>query len=276
MVSEPKADAKTRQERKIEYLSQPAEVSMGDHWFEVSSIQHFWIRRRFDVLQRLAGDFLRGSKEMAEIGCGAGLLQRQVEDAYGREVAGFDLNEHALRQNVTRRSRVFCYDILEQQAELQAKFDLIFLFGVLKHITDEDRFLRALLFHLAPGGRLVVNVPACQWAFSRYDEAAGHRVDAIRSARSEKVLVGTLSYNWSDGPIEGIATISYNLGSKTVVDGANRQEAHHHEWVRFTFRVCQRRPRSAFPMRMDPTGIARYVADGGPAARDAVDPDAGH
>jgi 2-polyprenyl-3-methyl-5-hydroxy-6-metoxy-1,4-benzoquinol methylase len=164
----------TTSQRKIEYLSPPAEVSMADRWFEISSVEHFWVRRRFDVLQRLARNLIASAKEMAEIGCGHGLLQRQIEDAYGREVAGFDLNDYALKQNVSRHSSVSCYDIFQRDLTLQSRFDLIFLFDVLEHISQEDGFLEALLFHLTPKGKLVMNVPAGQWAFSEYDQAAGH------------------------------------------------------------------------------------------------------
>jgi SAM-dependent methyltransferase len=160
--------------RKIAYLSPPAEVSMADRWFEIASTDHFWVRRRFDVLQRLAGDSIASAKEMAEIGCGHGLLQRQIEDAYGREVAGFDLNDYALKQNVSRRSSIYCYDIFQRDSTLQSRFDIIFLFDVLEHISQEDGFLEALLFHLARNGKLVLNVPAGQWAYSEYDQAAGH------------------------------------------------------------------------------------------------------
>jgi cyclopropane fatty-acyl-phospholipid synthase-like methyltransferase len=111
---------------------------------------------------------------MAEIGCGHGLLQRQIEDTYGHEVTGFDLNEYALKQNLSQRSRVCCYDIFQMDAQLKEQFDVIFLFDVLEHITEEDRFLRALAFYLAPGGKLVINVPAGQWAYSSYDVAVGH------------------------------------------------------------------------------------------------------
>ena len=171
-------------ERKIEYLSRPAEVSMGDRWFEIASIDHFWVRRRFEVLQRLAGGELTRAQHMAEFGCGHGLLQRQIEDTYGHEVTGFDLNEYALKQNLSRRSRVCCYDIFQMDAQLRGQFDVIFLFDVLEHITEENRFLRALAFYLAPGGRLVVNVPAGQWAYSSYDVAVGHvRRYSIRMLR---------------------------------------------------------------------------------------------
>jgi SAM-dependent methyltransferase len=186
------ATAETAAERKIEYLSPPAKVSMGDRWFEIASIDHFWVRRRFAVLQRLAGEKLSGALHMAEIGCGHGLLQRQIEDAYGHEVTGFDLNEYALKQNLSRRSRVCCYDIFQMDAQLKGRFDAIFLFDVLEHIADEDSFLGAVLFHLAPGGKLVINVPAGQWAYSAYDVAAGHlrrySIQMLREAAARKEL----------------------------------------------------------------------------------------
>jgi 2-polyprenyl-3-methyl-5-hydroxy-6-metoxy-1,4-benzoquinol methylase len=160
--------------RNIEYLSAPAAVSMADQWFEIAAIDHFWIRRRFDVLRRLAGGLISGAREIAEIGCGHGLLQRQIEEVYGREVTGFDLNEYALRQNLSRISKVCCYDIYQEDAALRERFDLIFLFDVLEHVADEDRFFKTLMFHLAPGGKVVVNVPAGMWAYSAYDQAAGH------------------------------------------------------------------------------------------------------
>jgi SAM-dependent methyltransferase len=184
--------------RKIDYLSPPAEVSMADRWFEIASVGHFWVRRRFEVLQRLADGLIKGAQDMAEIGCGHGLLQRQVEDAYAREVMGFDLNEFALKQNVSRRSRVCCYDIYQRDLALKDRFDVIFLFDVLEHITDEDRFLNALLFHLTRQGKLVINVPAGQWAFSSYDVAAGHvRRYSIRTLSESAGRNGLETQEWS-------------------------------------------------------------------------------
>lgn len=160
--------------RDITYLSAPTKVSMADHWFEIASIDHFWIRRRFKVLQLLAGDLVSQSQAVAEVGCGSGMLQRQTEEAFGRAVAGFDLNEVALKKNVSRLSPVHCYDILEKNPTLRERFDIIFLFDVLEHIADESAFLNALIFHLSPGGYVILNVPAGQWAYSEYDRAAGH------------------------------------------------------------------------------------------------------
>ncbi len=184
--------------RNIEYLSPPAGVSMADRWFQIAALDHFWIRRRFEVYQRLAGGLIPGAREMAEIGCGHGLFQRQIEEAYGREVTGFDLNEYALKQNISRISKVCCYDICQKDEALRERFDLIFLFDVLEHIADEDAFLKALMLHLAPNGNLVVNVPAGQWAYSAYDRAAGHvrrySIGMLREAAIRSTLEVT---DWS-------------------------------------------------------------------------------
>jgi SAM-dependent methyltransferase len=184
--------------RSLTYLSSPAEVSMADRWFEIAAIDHFWVRRRFEVLRRLAGTLIPSASEIADIGCGHGLLQRQIEDAYGREVTGFDLNEFALKQNLSRLSNICCYDIHQQDPELHERFDLVFLFDVLEHIADEDSFLAALVFHMAPGGKLVLNVPAGKWAYSAYDEAAGHvRRYSIRSLRATAARSALEITKWS-------------------------------------------------------------------------------
>jgi 2-polyprenyl-3-methyl-5-hydroxy-6-metoxy-1,4-benzoquinol methylase len=178
--------------RAITYLSAPASVSMADRWFEIASIDHFWIRRRFEVLQHLGDNFIPAAKHIAEIGCGHGLLQLQIENEYGKEVTGFDLNEVALKQNISRISKVCCYDIFQQLPSLRQSFDVIFLFDVLEHISDQSSFLNAALFHLAPQGKLVINVPAGQWAFSKYDEAAGHvrrySIETLREVASASHL----------------------------------------------------------------------------------------
>lgn len=160
--------------RKIEYLSPPASVSMADRWFEVASPDHFWVRRRFEIVQKLGGHVILCAREMAEIGCGHGLLQSQIENTYDRPVTGFDLNEFALKQNISRQSPVFCYDIFQKHPSLAGRYDVIFLFDVIEHISEEDKFLNAVLFHLASKGKLIINVPAGNWAFSPYDTAAGH------------------------------------------------------------------------------------------------------
>ena len=161
-------------ERRISYLSQPMPVNMGDWWFDIATLDHFWIQRRFNVMRRLADPVLRRAGRFAEIGCGNGLLQRQLEERYGISVAGFDLNEVALQKNVSRTSPLFCYNIHDRNPKFRAHFDVLLMFDVLEHIENESEFLQSAKYHLAESGTLLINVPAHQTLYSDYDRAAGH------------------------------------------------------------------------------------------------------
>ncbi len=160
--------------RTFSYLSPSLPVSMGDWWFDVAKPEHFWVRRRFQVMKAIADSVIRDSTSAAEIGCGHGMLQREMEDHYGKPVTGFDLNELALQRNVSRISQLYCYDIRQRDSQFRERFDLLILFDVLEHIAAESEFLSSVKFHLAPSGILLVNVPAHQYLYSDYDRAAGH------------------------------------------------------------------------------------------------------
>ena len=140
----------------INYLSKPEGVSMGDAWFSVASPKHFWIRRRFQVLQKLAGDFRWRTSRLGEIGCGSGLVQRQIEDHFGTTLDGFDLNEYALKESVCQTSQRYCYNIHARNEAFKAIYDGMILFDVIEHLDDHKGFLESALFHVKPGGRVFV------------------------------------------------------------------------------------------------------------------------
>jgi SAM-dependent methyltransferase len=162
------------EKRSVTYLTPPRAVAMHDEYFLNAKPEHFWVNRRFRVAQTLAGATLSQAKRIAEFGCGNGVVQRQIEIVYGRPVDGFDLNEFALLHNISRSGAIYCYDIHDRRRDLERRYDLVLLFDVLEHIEDEDAFLQSLLFHLVPGGRIIINVPAGQYLFSAYDRAQGH------------------------------------------------------------------------------------------------------
>jgi SAM-dependent methyltransferase len=147
---------------------------MNDRYYEAVGLDHFLVRRRFDVLVRMGDSLLRSSQNAAEIGCGAGILQRQIEDYYDIPVTGIDLNELALDQNMSRHSTLYCYDIHERAPEFREKFDVIFLGDVLEHIENEVEFIESVTYHLASQGVLVIMVPACPIFYSEFDRIVGH------------------------------------------------------------------------------------------------------
>jgi len=184
--------------KRIELISEPASVNMAEDWFEIATADHFWIRRRFEVARRM----LRGCNveewRVSEVGCGQGLVQRQLEQDFGVAVDGFELSLVSLEQNVSTRGRLLHYNVLDKRAEFGGQYDLVILFDVLEHIDQEEQFLDAIKFLAKPGGHLLINVPALQSLYSEYDRRAGHLrryalLDLVRlvSAQGFRVLTST-------------------------------------------------------------------------------------
>jgi SAM-dependent methyltransferase len=159
---------------RVIQVSSPRAVNMADEWFEVADLNHFWIRRRFRVARFLLQSLGALGDRLGEIGCGNGLVQRQVEEHFGLPVEGIDLNLAALQQNVSRSSPLFFYDIFDRHIDFHHRYDVLFLFDVIEHLEDDRAFLEAALEMLKPGGVCVINVPARQDLYSEYDRRAGH------------------------------------------------------------------------------------------------------
>jgi predicted SAM-dependent methyltransferase len=86
---------------------------------------------------------------------------------------------------------LYLYNILERAHELKEKYQMLFLFDVLEHISETDDFLDACSYLLKPGGHIIINVPASSILYSAYDKAAGHlRRYSMESLRMETSRVG--------------------------------------------------------------------------------------
>src|SRR5438477_7934507 len=83
----------------IVHLSDPHGVSMSEYYFDLVDLNHFWLVRRFEVMMKIAGQLLNPSLSCCEIGCGNGMLQRQLESRVGLRVDGFELCLPALLHN---------------------------------------------------------------------------------------------------------------------------------------------------------------------------------
>ena len=161
-------------QKSITYLSDPKSVSMEDKWYEIASLNHFWIRRRFDVFRKLVVHLDGFGSSIAEVGCGHGLVQKQFEECFGLFVDGFDLNELALKNSVAQSHRLFYYDINERQDTFQNRYDQVILFDIIEHLADPEVFLESAVYMVRPGGLIMINVPALQSMYSGYDLVAGH------------------------------------------------------------------------------------------------------
>ena len=162
---------------RFERHSPKVDAGFPDEWYGFSSLDHFWFQWRMQALNGCLSA-LPIPKDLPllvlEIGCGTGLLRRQIEANTAWTVDGADLNQAALEENVGARGRTLLYNILDAKDEFKGRYDVVILFDVIEHIDDTDPFLRAAFQHLKPGGWMLVNVPALWALFSKYDRFVGH------------------------------------------------------------------------------------------------------
>ena len=62
----------------------------------------------------------------------------------------------------------------QQEFYRQQAIDTVVALNVLEHIEDQQLTLRSLAACLAPGGRLILILPALPWLFNQLDAAYGH------------------------------------------------------------------------------------------------------
>jgi ubiquinone/menaquinone biosynthesis C-methylase UbiE len=107
-----------------------------------------------------------------DAGCGSGRFM--VELAKRGEVTGVELSDTSV---VLARRReigeVVAGSVLEMPFA-DASFDLAVSLDVIEHLEDDIAALRELRRVVAPGGALLVTVPAYQWLWSGHDEINHH------------------------------------------------------------------------------------------------------
>ena len=139
--------------------------------------RHFWhIGRReliAAMLQRAYGDRLSGLS-MIEVGCGNGSVLEFLKNI-GVQIDGVDLFAEALRF-CARRVDVPLYqaDALRMPFPDQ-RYEVVGLFDVIEHITDDEGVLKEMHRICKSGGRIVITVPAVKWLWSYFDEHSGHK-----------------------------------------------------------------------------------------------------
>lgn len=147
-----------------------------DQLFRIED-HHFWFQTRNRILSALVAQitqsFPRGGKVL-EIGCGNGNVLRHLhQTCAGQMVVGMDAFEEGLR--LARRRN--CPRLVRADATqhpFRSQFDLVGIFDVLEHVSDDEGLLQQIRGILRPGGVLVITVPARKSLWSYFDEASGH------------------------------------------------------------------------------------------------------
>lgn len=135
--------------------------------------RHWWYRGRRSVLERVIADLrLPARARILDAGCGSG--RNMVEFARHGEVTGIELSPTSVALARDRGAgEVVEGSVLEMPFEADA-FEMAASLDVIEHLEDDLQALRELRRVVAPGGSLLVTVPAYQWLWSGHDEINHH------------------------------------------------------------------------------------------------------
>ncbi|HEX6476234.1 MAG TPA: methyltransferase domain-containing protein [Acidimicrobiales bacterium] len=148
-------------------------------------------------------------QRVLDFGVGVGTHAEEVR-ALGYDVSCVETDD-TLRERL--RSRGF--RAVRSPDELgDERFDVVYSFNVLEHIADDGRALRELRRVTAPGGTLVLYVPAFQLLYSAMDRKIGHlrryRRRQLVSA-VEQAGYGVCQCRYADS-LGFFATLAYRAG----------------------------------------------------------------
>lgn len=138
----------------------------GDHW---------WFVARRKIVARLLKRHLPAKPlRILEVGCGTGSNIPMLRE-FG-SVDAIEPDDGARAVAAARTGTAIQGGHLPAGVKLeQGAYDLIILLDVLEHIPDDVGALEALRSKLAPGGKLVLTVPAMPWLWSAHDVAHHHQ-----------------------------------------------------------------------------------------------------
>lgn len=152
--------------------------------------QHWWFAGRRQIVGQMLGSLdLPKRARILDAGCGTGGNLKFLS-RFG-EVIGVELDDNAATLARERGAwPVLKGSLPDKMPFAGQQFDLIVLLDVLEHIDDDGASLRTLQNLLAPGGYLLLTVPAFPFLWSSHDEDHHHK-RRYRAAGLQAIIEST-------------------------------------------------------------------------------------
>lgn len=134
-----------------------------------SSIEHadyWWFDACSGLLEAGLRDWLPTSGRLLDVGSADGPSARWLRGGLIRTAIDTDPRGLSAGQDVCASALALPF--------ADETFDVVAAFDVIEHLDPEETGVAELARVLRPGGRLLVSVPAYQWAWSDHDVRAGH------------------------------------------------------------------------------------------------------
>ena len=160
--------------------------------------RHWWFVARRDIISGVIGRFLSPDPKarILEAGCGTGGNLAML--AKFGAVDAFEYDEDAQAAARAKSRLDIRFGALPQDVPFADRdYNVIGLFDVLEHVEADSESLAALAERLAPGGRIIMTVPAFPFLWSRHDERHHHFRRYTRSSLAEAAQRAGLRVTYS-------------------------------------------------------------------------------
>jgi SAM-dependent methyltransferase len=135
--------------------------------------RHWWYQGRRRVIQRTIERLgLPAGARILDAGCGSG--RNMLELAAHGAVTGIELSTPSAELARARDIGEVLEGSVTDMPFADRSFDLCVCLDVIEHLADDVGALAELRRVTAPGGALLVTVPAYQWLWSGHDEINHH------------------------------------------------------------------------------------------------------
>ena len=154
---------------------------------------HWWYRARRDILADYLTQFggLPEGARILEIGCGTGHNLPMLSRFGAVDAIEIDPAARAIASERLGRT-VGAAPLPVLPGVARGAYDLIAVLDVVEHIEDDVAALGAMRDRLAPGGKLLITVPAHPWMWSAHDVVNHHYRRYTKSMLRERIAAAGL------------------------------------------------------------------------------------
>ena len=132
-------------------------IAQGDYW---------WYRARAELLQAALEPYVGTPRRLLDVGSADGPSVSWLRGRAEQHVS-LDIDPRGLEPGGVCGSAL-------QLPFADGVFDVVAAFDVIEHCEPESKALAEVARVLAPGGRLLMSVPAYEWAWSNHDDWNQH------------------------------------------------------------------------------------------------------
>jgi trans-aconitate methyltransferase len=116
------------------------------------------------------------AQKILEIGCGTGFVLSEIRHSFpAADLSAGDIFTEGLHFAAERVSDCQFLQIDARQMPFANEFDVIGMFDVIEHITEDEVILEQLRQAIKPDGMIILTVPQHRFLWSYHDEQAQHK-----------------------------------------------------------------------------------------------------